>query len=270
MLMDPVIDGETPCFRFAEGRYYPGRPAIGPWRPDTLGGSAVCGALAHAIERHAEPELVPARFTAELLSPVSTAAFEVGIRLVHDGRRVRAIDAAIVQEGETRARATCLMVRHGDQPDGARWSPMDWDVPSPESIAPEPGMPRDIRLIEGTLRGDTRRRAWLHERRPLVAGAPLSAFQRIAQVADFASPFSNSGTEGLSFINSDVSLALHRLPIGEWIGVEVSDHQSSEGISVGSCRVYDRSGSVGMITTVALSRRQRLGLDARPPAGEVS
>ena len=57
------------------------------------------------------------------------------------------------------------------------------------------------------------RRLWMSEVRELVEGMPLTPFARVALAADFASPFANAGDKGLGFINSDVTLYLHRLPV---------------------------------------------------------
>ena len=58
------------------------------------------------------------------------------------------------------------------------------------------------------------------EVRELVEGIPLSPFVHVATGADFASPFANAGDQGLGYINSDVTLYLHRLPVTRWIGLD--------------------------------------------------
>ncbi len=59
----------------------------------------------------------------------------------------------------------------------------------------------------------------MSEVRDLVEGTPLTPFVRVAVAADFASPFANAGDHGLGYINSDVTLYLHRLPATPWIGL---------------------------------------------------
>ena len=54
----------------------------------------------------------------------------------------------------------------------------------------------------------------MSEVRDLVEGMPLTPFVRVAVAADFASPWANAGEQGLGYINSDVTLYLHR-PAGE-------------------------------------------------------
>ena len=89
-----------------------------------------------------------------------------------------------------------------------------------------------------------------------VEGAPLTPFVRAAVAADFASPFANAGDQGLGFINSDVTLYLHRLPVKEWIGFEVVNHRATDGIAIGECWLYDEQGAIGTSTVAALAQRK--------------
>lgn len=258
-------------FSLIDGVYTPLSAAKGPWAEDMIHGGAVCGVIAHALEQQiVDLTLIPARLNVELLRPVKQAAVTINVTCARDGRLIKAFDAELIQNDTVCARAQCLMIQPGDQPEGERWTPADWNVSAPESFDPVPNLPRDTRLISGSLRSNQQRRAWVREVCDIVSNSAITPFQRIAATADFASPFSSSGTSGLSFINCDVSLALHRLPQGEWVGVEVVDHQSTQGIAVGSCRIYDQTGHIGVISTVGLSRRKALPLDGKSPTGENS
>jgi hypothetical protein len=99
-----------------------------------------------------------------------------------------------------------------------------------------------------------RRRAWIRETHNLVEGEPSSQLVRVAQVADVANPFANSGTDGLNYINADVSLYLQRNPIGSWIGTESAYHGADNGISVGTIALYDRLGRIGTSTVCGLAQ----------------
>ena len=100
------------------------------------------------------------------------------------------------------------------------------------------------------------RRLWMSEVRDLVEGAPLTPFVRAAVAADFASPFANAGDQGLGYINSDVTLYLHRLPVKEWIGFEVVNHHATDGVAIGECLLYDQQGPIGTSTVAALAQRK--------------
>ena len=109
----------------------------------------------------------------------------------------------------------------------------------------------------------------MSEVRDLVDGAPLTPFVRVAVAADFASPFANAGDQGLGYINSDVTLYLHRLPVKEWIGFEVVNHQASDGIAIGECFLYDENGAIGTSTVAALAQRKPMPA-VRPSTSEPS
>ena len=102
-----------------------------------------------------------------------------------------------------------------------------------------------VRPIVGAMGTLGPRRLWMREVRDLVENAPLTPFVRVAVAADFASPFANAGDQGLGYINSDVTLYLHRLPLQEWIGFEVVNHHATDGVAIGECFLYDQQGPIG-------------------------
>ena len=111
--------------------------------------------------------------------------------------------------------------RRTENPEGTVWTPGNWSVPAPADIPP----PEDKRMGMGGMWAMRRitgdfgevgvKRTWMSEVRELVGGEPLTPFTRVAVAADFASPFANAGDKGLAYINSDVTVYLHRLPATE-------------------------------------------------------
>ena len=88
-------------------------------------------------------------------------------------------------------------------------------------------------------------------------GRGLTPFTRAALAADFASPFANAGDAGLAYINSDVTLYLCRPPAGPWIGVEVVNHQASEGVAIAECWLHDELGAIGSASVAALAQGKK-------------
>ena len=121
----------------------------------------------------------------------------------------------------------------------------------------------DAEFFSGGVGTAGPRRTWMSEVRELVAGTPLTPFMRVALCADFASPFANAGDKGLGYINSDVTLYINRLPVQEWVGLEVADHQAADGVAIGECFLYDVEGPIGSATCAALAQQRRMQL---PPA----
>ena len=52
----------------------------------------------------------------------------------------------------------------------------------------------------------------------------MTPFVHVAAGADFASPFANVPATRLGYIDGDVTLFLHRLPVTRWVGFEVVNH----------------------------------------------
>ena len=255
-----------PFFTTDRDAFIPTDAARGPWDPQSLHGRVIIGLLAFAIEqRHGADEFVPARLTVDMFRLPNLAPIEVTTRLVRDGLRIKLVEAEFFSGGTSMARASCQLLRTTEKPQGQVWSPPNWDVPAPADI-PVPTDPRlgmngkwTTRPIVGAMGTVGPRRLWMSEVRDLVEGAPLTPFVRVAVAADFASPFANAGDQGLGYINSDVTLYLHRLPEKEWIGFEVVNHHATEGIAIGECFLYDQKGPIGTSTVAALAQRKPMG-----------
>jgi Acyl-CoA thioesterase C-terminal domain/Acyl-CoA thioesterase N-terminal domain len=254
-----------PFFHRDRDAFIPTDAARGPWDPNSLHGRVIIGLLAFAIEqRYRGDDFVPARLTVDMFRLPTLAPIEVKTRLVRDGVRIKLVEADFFSAGVAMARASCQLLRKTETPPGKVWSPPNWNVPLPSEI-PAPTDPRlgmhgkwAIRPIVGAMGTLGPRRLWMSEVRDLVDGAPLTPFVRVAVAADFASPFANAGDQGLGYINSDVTLYLHRLPVKEWIGFEVVNHQATDGIAIGECILYDEQGAIGTSTVAALAQRKAM------------
>jgi acyl-CoA thioesterase len=192
---------------------------------------------------------------------------QVTTERIRDGRRIRVVAATVTSEGKQIARAIAVMLRRTDTPDGSVWKPPAWDVPPPGQIPRQRlrnsnWVPMwETRPIGGeTFGGSHRKRAWLRETHALIDGEALSPLVRVAGSADFASPLANSGDAGLHYVNADITLYLHRMPVGEWVGYEVASHQSADGIAVGDCTLYDEQGPIGKSSVCAVANPRPAGV----------
>lgn len=219
------------------------------------------GLLAWAVERAApDAQLQPARLTVDLPRPTALKPLEVHTEVLQDRRRLRLVEAVIIQDGAPVAQASALFVRRGPQPDGHVWSPPVQMPPLPLGEAsptlfmrtygwgsevqnPDPDWPR----AEGP------KYTWLHENRPLIDDEPLSAFTRAAMAGDITASIANWGTNSLEFINADYTLTLTRLPEGARIGLASLTHHSHDGVASGSAVLVDEKGPIGTGVSVAVA-----------------
>ncbi|RVW04623.1 acyl-CoA thioesterase domain-containing protein [Rhodococcus spongiicola] len=241
---------------------------ISRWSSDMIIGPALCGILARAIEdEHGAEGFVPARLTVDLFAPARAQRLDVVTRAVRDGNRIRVADAEAVQNDQVVARASVVFLRRSTQPPGELWTrpespqPPPLDVLQPLQAPSVPWLGSDDHpggwsssFIDH--QGASRKRMWQYQI-PVVAGEEPSPFVRAAMVGEATSLMTNWGTEGVGFINADLTLALSRLPEGPEIGLEADNHLSIDGISVGSTTIFDRLGPIGTCVVSALSNAAR-------------
>ncbi|WGU38317.1 thioesterase family protein [Phenylobacterium sp. NIBR 498073] len=246
-----------------DGQYFVPTPAgRGPWNPNSLHGRVIIGLLGFVLEqKHGDAEFIPARLTVDMYKLPGFDPIEVTTKVVRESGRIRVIDAEFISGGVSMARATCQFLKRTENSEGNVWKPGNWSVPSPLEI-PEPenrggmGGMWASRPISGGFATAEQRRTWMSEVRDIVEGEPLTPFQRVAVACDFVSPLTHVGDQGLGYINSDVTLYLHKLPDTEWVGFESVYHGADDGVAVGDARVYDESGPIGVASCTALAQRR--------------
>lgn len=236
------------------------------WAADMVNGPAVCALLARTLEReYGAPDLTPARLTVDLFRPVARRTVTVRTEVVRAGNRIRVADAALIQNGETVARASGVFLRHSEQPEGELWTRAELPAPPPaELLLGPPGQPLwgsddhpDGWTTElGDHQNASRKRCW-QTPLPTVLGEPLSPFAAAATIGESASLMTNWSTRGVEFINADLTIALTRPVQGTAIGVEGDSHLSVDGISVGSATLFDRAGAFGTAMVTGLANAQR-------------
>ena len=192
--------------------------AQGPWG-STVTGNRVGGILAWAIERDADNrELQPARLTVDLLRATAMAPVRVQTTVSREGRRLRLVDAQLVQNGDVVARASALFLRRSDQPPDDVWSsPITRPPPPAESDEP----PQDAHMF-----------FWSYDLNPVQGNRQDSNRSHQTPIKS-EEPLTHWGTGGLKFINADYTLALSRQPEGPYIGLAALTHYSHAGIATG-------------------------------------
>jgi acyl-CoA thioesterase len=268
----------------AEGdRFVPTRAGRGYWQEGTLNGAAVAALTGFVLERdHGAPDLVPARFCVDMLRMPPAVPLQVTTEAIHDGRRLKLIEARIMADGKLVTRATCQFLRAADQPENPVWQTPDWGAPHPETLPqlhrfsrwdarPIPAAAARIARVTppggdgalgnppvlGDLAEPETRQLWMKAHGQIVEGHALTPFQQIAMTGDFSSPLTHSSRFGIDFVNTDFTVYLHRQPVGEWLGYELTGHLSQDGVAAGECRLHDLTGPVGTINVAAAAQVRR-------------
>ena len=255
-------------FTLEDDQLVPTHIARSMWSRDQMHGVAVSGALARALElRLAElgrTDLQPARYTVDLFQPAKMSPCTVTTEIVREGKRLCLIDAVLRQDGKPVARASCIFLLPTESPSGVVWTPEEHPEAPPIDVVPPSEEPRVPFFTSDAPWSQSfpehqnagRKQTWqagLH----VVEGEAGTPFQSVASIADATSMLVNWGTEGVQFINTDITLALARPPISSEIGLSATDRVEHDGIAVGTVEVFDRAGPLGtaMVTAIANSRR---------------
>ncbi len=213
--------------------------------------------LARASEQLV-PEQRLARIVVELGRPVPMAGFTIAADMVRSGRATSTTQMTLLDlDGRVCAQARGLHISERPVLDATRG---DSFVP-PRLDDSEPGdfpVRRNLHGLTG-FRSATEVRypigedcelgpttLWMRTVANLLPGEPMSPFQRICPLADCGNAFSRQAEAWeIGFVNADLVVALHRDPIGEWMGMASTAVWQPSGIGLVSSALFDEHGSVG-------------------------
>ena len=254
-----IADEPTALF-VADGELLvPTELARGPWSPDSLHGGPVAAAVARSVERSAAggDGLVLVRLTLDLIRPVGTAPIQVSSRLVRPGRKVQLVDTIVTQAGQEVASSRSLRIRvDAALPEVIPSTPEDAPPDGPE-LSEElrsshqayrafhtHGM--QIRFVHGRFDRPGPAAAWFRLRFPVVAGESPSPVQRAVAAADFGNGIGAELDFATDvFINPDLTVSLHRPPVGEWVCVDTRTRFGSPGVGAAESALWDEEGRIG-------------------------
>lgn len=239
------------------------------WRDDQMHGVATSGALARELENAViaagRDDLRPARYTVDLFRAPSMGPCTMASTVIREGSRLMLVDATLSQDGEVVARGSSLFLKPTENPSGQVWGPDDAPVPPPLDIAPVSEEPRvPIFFSDGigwsqnfAEHQNGGRKATWQTALAIVVGEKPTPFQGLAGAADSTSMVVNWGAEGVQYINTDITLAISRVPVSQEVGISAISWYSNDGIATGTATVFDREGPIGTSTVTSLSNARR-------------
>lgn len=239
----------------------------GPWDPDHCHAGPPTGLIARALE-HLVPQQRLTRLTVNLSRPIPHSGFRVSAELVRSGRIVSVSNALLIdQNDKVCVTATALHMTEQpatDYPTSATpvLKPDDATIgkfPLQQTLHQQPafnGSGVEIKYPAGENHRAGPTVAWMRTV-PLLATETPSPFQRICPLADCGNAFSrNAEPEEVNFMNPDLTILLHRDPVGEWLGIDASGYWESNGIGMADSHLFDRQGGVGRALQTLLLRKK--------------
>ena len=245
-----------PIFHREGDRYVPTGHARGPWDPGMQHGGAPGALIARAIEALA-PEMAVARLTVEFLAAVPLEPVSVDAALVKPGRNLQIAEATLSSGDRPTCLARAVLLRRAPVEgagSGTAAPPLtagpDDGGSVPFGAGPEgegfhlTGM--EIRFTVGSFNDSGPAQAWYRFLRPLVGGESLSPAQRAVAAADFGNGASRElDWRHFLFVNTDLSVLLHREPAGEWVGLDAATAIGDDGRGLASSVLHDEQGALG-------------------------
>lgn len=227
----------------------------GPWSPDHQHGGPPSALLTRAIEmlEGGDGKRV-AQIGIALLRPIPIAPLAITASVVRPGKNVDLCRATISGDGKD------LMIAHGWR---YRKAQVDLDIDH-SSSPPRPvseGIEKEFfpteqdvgyhtamewLFIRGAFREPGDARVWMRMRIPLLPGEVPSGAQKVLCAVDSASGVSARLHTGKHlFVNTDLTVALHREHIGDWVHLDASTALSDQGAGTTTAIISDEQGSVG-------------------------
>jgi hypothetical protein len=244
------VDGDT---------VVPTELARGPWSPHAQHGGAPSALLAGRLETfELGSATFPARFTLELMRPVPLTPLRLERRTIRPGKKVQLVQGSLFADDVEVVRGTLLRLREqpvdfAEQAEAGEYEPMP---------PPGPGEPLigrgaftigtgfwntvEVSRVGGGWTEPGPADMWLRLTVPIVAGEENTAFQRVAAAGDFGNGVAAAFDRGrYSCINPDLTITLHRLPEGEWVGLDSATYPEPTGYGVAESVLHDEQGRIG-------------------------
>jgi hypothetical protein len=230
----------------------------GPWGAGLQHAGPPSALALRAVERlpsTLDGQAQVARFTVDILGAVPVADLTVTAAVLRGGRSVELVAAEVVAGGRAILRSQAWRVRRAplDLPRAARGRPDPPPMrPANASRLKHPlwqhGYLQAVewRFVSGSFDQVGPATVWARQRVPLVAGEEPTPLQRLILLADSGNGLSRMlDLDGWWFINTDLTLHLHRQPAGEWMCVRARTFLDDHGGGMAETVLYDENGRLG-------------------------
>lgn len=236
-------------------RFHATGSTVGPWFSDAQHVGPPSALLARTMERCEPREGTQiSRLTVEVLGPVPAGEVAVTAWVERPGRAIELVAAEMLAGGRSVLRARAWRLALGDTAAvqtgvaAPLTAPEDSPRREPELDGWVPGFIDSVewRFLAGWFTDPGPGTAWIRQRVPVVDGEQPTPLQRLMVVADCA----NGAAAPLPisdwlFVNTDLTVHLHRPPVGEWVAVQAATTVGPTGLGTAAALLFDADGQVG-------------------------
>lgn len=247
------------------GRYLSTEHTAGPWSASSQHVGPPTALMVRALE--ALPAAAPmaiGRVAVEILGPVPVAELAVSASVVRPGRSVELLRAELSADGRPVAVCSAWRMVQSDTTavrtaDGAPLPPPSSARPTgrPDGWGPGYLDALEWRAVEGDLAVPGPATVWARQRVELVAGEEPTGLQRLMVLADSGNGVSSElDPREWYFINTELTVHIHRLPAGEWVGMAAHTVIGTTGTGAAHTVLHDEEGPVARGAQALLVRRR--------------
>lgn len=238
-----------------DGHYRPTEHVQGAWSPDEQHVAPVIGLLLHALElNHPREDLQWARLSVDILGFIRRAETQVTTRVLRPGRTIELLEATARIDERDAVRLTAWRLVSGSTTEVAGAPEPGAAMPSPEDVPLWDGMLHwgggFIHSLQFRSAGNEpgRGRTWVRTPLALVSGEPASALASWVGLLDTANGTAvRQDPREWMFPNVDLTLHLHRIPEGPWVGLDTHVSWGPTGVGATASVVHDQHGPVGTL-----------------------
>jgi Acyl-CoA thioesterase C-terminal domain/Acyl-CoA thioesterase N-terminal domain len=233
----------------------------GPWDSSAQHGGPPSALLGRAMLRcQPRPDMIITRFTCEILRSIPVGEITVTARVARPGRSVELLEATASASGREVAHATAWRVLRTACPAVESRQPVPPPLPAerPPVLAderPEVAVgwkdgymsAMEWRPVRGGVDRPGPATVWMRMRYPLVPDEEPAPLERVLVAADSGNGASwELDISRWLFINPELTVHLHREPVGEWVCLDAQTAITSGGTGLATCRLSDLEGPLGV------------------------
>lgn len=243
------------------GSYLATPATAGPWSEKAQHGGPPSALAVRDMERH-EPDdgLRLARVAVDILRPVPVDVLAVRTRTLRPGKRVALLETVVTADGQEVVYARGWRIGKSAELPVIDAGAENANIPESAPWPPFPGGHLDgylsaieWRFLSGGFDQAGPARTWARPRIPLLPGEDLTPMAKTLLLADSGSGIGMALDPRLfQFLNVDLTVVLHRDPVGEWLLLDAQTAMGGQGTGMTQTQLSDTMGTVGVAVQTLL------------------